>query len=165
LLAAARSDSDESVRETAVWALGNIEDAGAADALGRLVAGDKSHDVRETAAWALGQLELKSAPKGLLDALADPDAGLRIRAAWALGEIGDEAALPAVRTALAKEQDARARKAEIRALIHSGERPEALQQFLESRDPRIRETVIRGMVGEGGLDPWPWPMPRPRPFP
>lgn len=165
LLAAAQGDADESVRETAVWALGNIEDDGAAEALGRLVTSDKSRDVRETAAWALGQLDLRTAPKGLLDALADPDAELRIRAAWALGEIGDEAALPVIRTALGKEQDARARKAEIRALIHSGERPEALQKFLTSNDPRIRETAIRGMVGDGGLDPWPWPMPRPRPFP
>ena len=108
---------------------------------------------------------MQAAPKGLLDALADSDAELRTRAAWALGEIGDEAALPAIRTALTREQDARARKAEIRALVHSGERPEALQAFLKSKDPRIRETAVRGMVGDARLDPWPWPMPRPRPFP
>ena len=118
-----------------------------------------------TAAWALGQLDLESAPKGLIAAVGDADTDVRTRAAWALSEIGDGAAIPALRAALAKEQDADARKAEVRALIHSGERSDRLTELLESKDPEIRAAAIRGVTGRGGVDPWPWPEPRPRPFP
>jgi hypothetical protein len=64
-----------------------------------------------------------------------------------------------------KEQDADARKAEVRALIHSGERTERLTELLESKDPEARAAAIRGVAGRDGVDPWPWPEPRPRPFP
>ena len=91
---------------------------------------------------------------------------MRTRAAWALSEIGDGAAIPALRAALAKEQDADARKAQVRALIHSGERSERLTELLESKDPEVRAAAIRGVAGrDGDVDPWPWPEPRPRPFP
>ena len=86
------------------------------------MASDKSMRVRATSAWALGQLDLSTAPKGLIDGLASSDEDVRTAAAWALGEIGDAAALPALRTALAKEQDSQAQKAELRALINSGRR-------------------------------------------
>jgi HEAT repeat protein len=81
----------------------------------------------------------------------------------ALSEIGAGVAIPALRTALAKEQDADARKAEVRALIHSGERTERLTELLESNDPEVRAAAIRGVAGRHGVDPW--PEPRPRPFP
>jgi len=165
LLAAAQHDTDESVRETAVWAIGNLEDNSAGTALGQILASDDNSDVRASAAWALGQLDIKVAPKGLLDALGDADTDLRVRAAWALGQIGDEAALPAIRTALSREPDAQARKAEVRALIRSGERSEHLTELLKSKDADVRETAIRGIAGGDGMDPWPWPEPRPRPFP
>jgi HEAT repeat protein len=165
LMQAARSDADGSVRETALWALGQLGDNTAADLLGQVVSSDPDPRARATAAWALGQLDIHSAPKGLIDALSDSDAGLRVKAAWALSQIGDGAAVPALRTALSKEQDARARKAEIRALIHSGERADRLTELLESKDPQVREAAIRGLAGHGGVDPWPWPQPRPRPFP
>ncbi len=165
LLAAARTDTDETVRETAVWALGEHGDNSAAEGLGQLLATDRNPRVRGTAAWALGQLDLKTAPKGLIDALADSETELRLKASWALSEIGDEAALPALRAALSREQDARARQAEVRALIHSGERTERLTELLKSQDPKVREAAIRGIAGHNGMDPWPWPQPRPRPFP
>ena len=121
--------------------------------------------MRGTAAWALGQLDLRTAPKGLVAVLGDADADVRTKAAWALSEIGDGASIPALRAALSREQDADARKAEVRALIHSGERSERLTELLESKDPQVREAAIRGIAGEGDADPWPWPEPRPRPFP
>ena len=130
-----------------------------------MLATDRSVRVRRTAAWALGQLDLRAAPKGLLDALGDGDGDLRLKAAWALSEIGDGAAIPALRAALGREQDPRARKAEVRALIHSGERSERLTELLQSADPQVREAAIRGIAGRSGVDPWPWPQPRPRPFP
>jgi HEAT repeat protein len=165
LLAAAQRDEDEKVRETAVWAVGQIGDGSAAERLGQMMESERSSTVRGTIAWALGQMDLSKAPKGLIAALADGDARLRLRAAWAISEIGDAQAIPALRAALAKEQDARARKAELRALIHSGERAERLTELLQSSDPAIREAVIRGLAGRNHSDPWPWPEPRPRPFP
>jgi HEAT repeat protein len=165
LLAAATSDHDDSVRETAAWALGEHAEASAAGALGQLLATEKHPGVRGTAAWALGQMELETAPKGLIDAVGDPTTDVRTRAAWALSEIGDAAAIPALRAALAKETDSDARKAEVRALIHSGERSERLTELLESKDPEVRAAAIRGVAGGDEVDPWPWPEPRPRPFP
>lgn len=165
LLAAARGDSDPSVRETAVWAIGQLEDLSAAEGLGQLLAAEKEPRVRRTAAWALGQLDLRSAPKGLIDALGDPNPKVRLTAAWAVSEIGDAAALPALRAALQKESDGSVRRAQVRALIRSGEPSERLTELLKSEDPRVREAAIRGIAGRGGIDPWPWPEPRPRPFP
>jgi HEAT repeat protein len=121
--------------------------------------------VRSTAAWALGQIGAGSAPKGLVAALSDKDSDVRTAAAWSLGEIEDKSALPALRTALQHETDKEARKAELRALINSGESPDVLGDLLKSTDPEIRKTAIRGMAGAQSLDPWPWPQPRPRPFP
>jgi HEAT repeat protein len=94
-----------------------------------------------------------------------PKSSRVVKAAWALSEIADGAAIPALRTALSRERDPDARKAEVRALIHSGERSERLTELLESKDPEVREAAIRGIAGRDGSDPWPWPEPRPRPFP
>jgi HEAT repeat protein len=105
------------------------------------------------------------APRGLITALGDRDAELRLMAAWALSEIGDAAALPALRTALSRERDEQVRKALLRALIHSGEPTERLSELLQSKDPRVREAAVRAVAGGNGPDPWPWPQPRPRPFP
>jgi HEAT repeat protein len=110
-------------------------------------------------------MELESAPKGLIAAVSDGNVDVRTRAAWALSEIGDGAAIPALRAALEKETDGDARKAQVRALIHSGERSERLTELLESKDPEVRKAAIRGVAGHDGVDPWPWPEPRPRPFP
>jgi len=148
-----------------VWSIAQHGDASAAKALGEILESDRSNDVRSTAAWALGQFGLDSAPRGLITALADRDPEMRLVAAWALGEIEDKAAIPALRTALKSETDHQARKAELRALVHSGESAEQLSFLLESKDPEIRKNAIRGIAGQNGLDPWPWPQPRPRPFP
>ena len=165
LLGAAKHDDDVDVREMAVWSIAQHDDASMAQGLGEIIGSDHNACVRSTTAWALGQLGLRSAPKGLIAALGDRDRELRLAAAWALGEIEDESALPALRAALASETYDDARRAELRALIHSGEQPALLKSLLESKDPEVRKTAIRGIAGDHGLDPWPWPQPRPRPFP
>jgi HEAT repeat protein len=111
-------------------------------------------------------LDPKEAPRGLIDALADDDDDVRLKAAWALGQIGDSSAVSAVRSALKAEKNDRARKAEIRALLKSGGRSEAmLTELLKSSDPEVREAAVRGLAGNDRFNPWPWPQPRPRPFP
>src|SRR5262245_48070550 len=132
LLGAAKRDEDPEVRETAVWSIGQHGDESMGRGLGEVLEADRSAEVKSTAAWALGQLSLSSAPKGLITALADHDRDVRLAAAWALGEIQDQAALPALRTAMAHETDKRARKAELRALIHCGEPAERLSELLQS---------------------------------
>ena len=164
LLSAAQNDKDEAVRETAVWAVGQHEDPSAAEPLGRILASDQSVRVKRSAAWALGQLDLKSAPSGLTAALKSDDADLRVRAAWALSQIEDGSTIPALEAALDHEQNADARKAEMRALIHSGANADQLSELLKSKDAGVREAAIRGLA-HGNIDPWPWPEPRPRPFP
>jgi HEAT repeat protein len=83
----------------------------------------------------MGQLDVERAPKSLLDALGDADRGVRIGPRGPLGD-RDEAALPALRTALGRETDEEARRTIVRALIKSGERSERLTELLQSKDPR-----------------------------
>ncbi|MEP7383964.1 MAG: HEAT repeat domain-containing protein [Gemmatimonadota bacterium] len=160
-----RRDKSSDVRENAAWALGSIRASSAAAALGAATGSDSSADVRGTAAWALGQLDLNEAPDGLVRAVTDKDAEVRTKSAWALSNIGDTRAATALRTALRTETNSTARKAQIRALVRSGEKSESFfKELLSSEDPEVREAAVRGMAGRG-MNPWPWPMPRPRPFP
>jgi HEAT repeat protein len=167
-MSALKGDADERVRESAAWALGQMEDRSAIDALGAAVQGDASARVRGTAAWAIGQLDDRGvrAPAGLLKALRDDSGDVRLKAAWALGQLEDTQAVSAIRDALDKEQDTNVRRALVRALVKSGGSSEqAMSQLLQSSDPRVREAAVRGLVGRSSMNPWPWPQPRPRPMP
>jgi len=166
LIGAVRRDSSDAVRETAAWALGNVGDRTAVDILGDAVRSDRSPRVRGTAAWALGQLDPPAAPRGLVEGLTDQEDDVRLKSAWALGQIGDSSAVSAIRNALRVEKDERTRKAQVRALLKSGGRSEALlTELLRSSEPEVREAAIRGLAGSNSFNPWPWPWPRPRPTP
>ena len=162
----AQKDADPRVREMAVWAIAEVEDAESAEVLGAVLARDSDPRVRATAAWALGNIDTHKAPAGLITAVADTDDDIRIKSAWALGEIKDPAAVPALREALRRERNTQARRAQLRALVETGERSESMMtELLESSDPAVREAAIRGLAGRSVTNPWPWPQPRPRPFP
>ncbi len=165
LMTAARSDADAKVREMATWAAAERGDAGTANTLGELLSSERDPAVRATAAWALGQLEPESAPRGLIAALTDTSEVVRMTAAWAASEIGDTAALPALRTAMSRDANARTRRAQIRALVRSGESSEQLSRYLGSPHASVRVAVAQALAGRNHVDPWPWPQPRPRPFP
>jgi len=155
------------VRETAVWAIGNIEDRSAIDILAAATT-DRNPNVRGTAAWAIGNLDEEGtrAPDGLLRLLRDDNTDVRLKAAWALGQLEDRNAIGAIRDAMKVEKNDRVRKALIRALMKSGESSqETLTELLSSSDPQVREAAVRGIAGARSFDPWPWPWPRPRPFP
>jgi HEAT repeat protein len=97
--------------------------------------------------------------------VADARDNVRTAAAWAIAEIGDTRAVAPLREALRKEQHRTARRAQLRALLKSGERSEQFfKELLESEDASVREAAVRGISGRG-MNPWPWPMPRPRPYP
>lgn len=161
-----RRDGSAGVREMAAWALGSIEDASSVAALGEAAGSDEDPDVRGTAAWALGQIEPSEAPAGLIRAITDTDEDVRTKAAWSLAEIGDAKAVNALREAFRNEKHARARRAQLRALVRVGEKSEAFfRELLQSEDADVRAEAVRGMAGSGHTAPWPWPMPRPRPVP
>jgi HEAT repeat protein len=163
---AARGDRSDDVREVAVWALG---ERGARDpaVLSALTAAlhDRDEAVRGTAAWGLGQFHLEAAPKALLAALTDSSRDVRLKAAWALSEIGDSTALPMLRAALRHETSTEVERAQLRALMRSGEVPEQMVEWLRSKDAGVREMAARALAGGEATQPWPWPWPRPRPQP
>ena len=168
---ALREDADDAVRETSAWALAQIEDRTAIDALGAAALSDRSSRVRGTAAWAIGQLRDDNdvrgrAPAALTRLLKDESEDVRRKAAWALGNVGDAASVPAIRDAMKVEQSSDVRSALVRALTKSGGRSEAVfTELLSSSDPKVREAAVRGLAGQNAFNPWPWPWPRPRPFP
>jgi HEAT repeat protein len=162
-------DADDGVRETAAWALAQLEDRSSVDALAAATS-DRSARVRGTVAWAIGQLrgddEGSRVPPGLLRLVKDDSEDVRLKAAWSLGQIGDASALGAIQDALKQEQSSQVRRALVRALIKSGGRSEAtMTELLNSSDPKVRESAVRGLAGHNSFNPWPWPWPRPRPMP
>src|SRR2546423_1212021 len=164
-LSAALHDADTQVRATAAWALGNVGDRSSAEPLAAALS-DPSTEVRKRAAWALGNTDLKEAPRQLLAQLSDKDPEMREITAWALYEIEDPAAIPALQTALAREQSKELQIAYIRALAAVGEKSvDALKGLLESKDPQIRNIAVRALAGGNAAGPWPRPWPQPRPYP
>jgi HEAT repeat protein len=83
------------VRRAAAWALGQLEDDTAIDALAAALQHDDSVSVREMSAWALGQFH--DAAASALSALAtavqsDRSTDVRSSAAWSIGQIRPERA-------------------------------------------------------------------------
>ncbi len=94
-LHAALKHSSWIARRNAAWALGALDDGGAAPLLiGALK--DAEAGVRKQAAWALGAIDEPRAVDRLMQALKDADPGVREQSAWALGAIGDGRAIDAL---------------------------------------------------------------------
>jgi HEAT repeat protein len=126
--------------------------------------------VRRSAAFALGRIggEALIATPELETCLHDPDPGVRAMSAEALGDIvlalhggGQtvwEAAAPALRKALAGDEDPRVRGAAAYALGTFGERAAgevpALREAMRDPDPRVRRSAARaaGRLGEAAAD-------------
>ena len=71
------------------WALSEMKDARAVEALCRALLTDPQVEVRRTAAEALGEIRSAEALSSLKQALNDPEARVRARAGWAISEIED----------------------------------------------------------------------------
>jgi HEAT repeat protein len=165
LIAALRGDSDPKVRATALWALGEIGDHAATEAVTAALA-DPSPGMRMRAVWALGQISPRQAPSALVALLRDSDPKVREVTAWALFEIEDPAVVPALDAALRAETDKNLQVAYIRALAATGEKSvDAVRRLLDSKDPQIRSIAVRALAGGNATGPWPWPWPEPRPYP
>jgi HEAT repeat protein len=157
------SDRDESVREAATVALGEIGALAAAEAvapLTRLLESDSSPAVRRSAAATLGKFGTRAAGEpetvpALRRALAHSDARVRQNAAWALGQIGAsgvEAAVPALKKLL-KDGDAMVRRDTAQALGNGGavsrDAVHDLTNTLHDDDLLVRRyaTVALGKLG------------------
>ena len=150
------------MRETVVWALGQLEDPASLKVLVAAL-GDQSTEVRRRAAWAIGTLGPDQAPPELIAALRNGgDADLRLKAAWALGQIADTVAVPSLVAAMHAREEG-VRQAAFWALSQmDGETVRvALLPALQDPDPEIRAKAARALGG-GGANPWPWPWPWPR---
>ena len=79
-------DSAADVRQQAAFALGQIRDRAAVEAL-VIALKDSVSDVREQVAFALGQIRDPRAIDGLTAALKDSSADVRQQAAFALGQL------------------------------------------------------------------------------
>ena len=100
-LTAALKDTDDDVREQAVFALGQLRDP----ARGRRAWPGALHDAQaptcgEQAVFALGQIRDRRAVEPLISALKDANADVREQAAFALGQIRDRGAVEALVIAL-----------------------------------------------------------------
>ena len=153
------------MRATAAWALGNIGDRAAVDALVAAL-GDSERTVRTRALWAIGNIVAEAGAEAGARAAKDSDARVRSSTAWTLYQIEDPDAVPALRPALEPEQNKDVQVAYIRALAAIGEQSvDALRGLLESSDPKVKSMAVHALAGGQAAGPWPWPWPEPRPFP
>ncbi len=99
-----RADTSTELRRVAAWGLAEHARAPeAASALATALGRDPAPRVREMAAWALADSRRQPDVRDALIAALRSDRDPRVRAttAWALGELGDDAAVPALASALA----------------------------------------------------------------
>lgn len=140
-LVEALSNGDESTREKAAWALGNLGDHRAVDPL---VEAMKRGDGRgqHTVAWALGMIGDIRAVEPLIEALKAGNPDLRHGSAWALGKIGDKRAVEPL-IPLLKDEAADVRHGAVWALGMIGDprAVEPLREVLNDRDPDVRNVA------------------------
>jgi beta-lactamase regulating signal transducer with metallopeptidase domain len=100
----ALSDSVESVRKDAAYALGRREARAAVAPLGDRAIRDPSADVREMAVWSLAQIGDRHAVTPIAAVLLeDAASGPRATAAWALGQFEDPASVTPLNAALLRD--------------------------------------------------------------
>ena len=86
-LLALLDDGNADVRNQAAWGLGMIESSDAVPGLAAAFADEASVEVRSQIIWALGMIEDRQSADTIVDALEDPDPGVRRQALWALGQV------------------------------------------------------------------------------
>jgi len=158
-LVAALSDSVASVREDAVYALGQLEAEAAVGPLTASLTRDASPKVRHMAAWALGQIGSPDGVAGLgLAATKDQSEDVRGMAIWALGQIEDPASVPVLVAVLADASpEMRGRAAWALGTIEPESAPAGLLAALRDAVPSVR---LRAAWALGQIeDPAAWAVP------
>jgi HEAT repeat protein len=159
-LLTAVDDKDKKVRLEAIYTLGVVAGAAGAPladaAAARLVKALEHYDpmVRAGAARVVGRLRVKSAHDGLLKAVNDSSAAVRLAAIRALGETRDERAVQAITDQLNYYDKGEGAVAALEALGRIAH-PSSVPLFvarLEDRDQRIRRAAIEGLARTGDKD-------------
>lgn len=139
-------DADAEVRANAIESLHHFDDQKLVPVFVAALKDSDAH-VRQHAADALGSFDnLKTAPRALIDALADPNRDVRKQAAEALANIGDEAAVPALKK-LVGDGDADTRRTAVEALkeIGGADAMQALLTLLKDPDPEVRRIAAEAL--------------------
>ena len=144
-------DSEESVREAAAFALGEIGSDTATSGLIKLLE-DSEESVREAAAFALGEIGSDTATSGLIKLLKDSEEFVREAAALALGEIGSDTATSGL-IKLLKDSEEFVREAAAFALGEIGSETAIpkLIKLLKSSEKYVREAAAFAL-GEIGSE-------------
>ena len=132
------------VRCSAIWALGVIGDLSAMPALKKLLK-DNNNDVSAFAAQALGTIGKKAVPT-LIAFLNDEDARIRMQAAQQLGRIRDKVAVPALIKAL-KDDSIQVRCVAAYSLgeIADKSAASALIKMIPAKDENINASVSKAL--------------------
>jgi putative membrane-bound dehydrogenase-like protein len=148
LIAEFLGDPDGEIRAQAARLIGDVRDAGAADALMPLVA-DSSPRARFFAAQALGRLAYRPAIPAVVAMLAandDSDASLRHAGSLALSRIGDAAAVAALSTHPSRAVRVAAIVA-LRRLRHPD-----VARFLGDADEQVVTEAARAINDDGSIE-------------
>ncbi len=103
--------------------------------------------VRGRAVWALGRIGGPAAAAGVLKALDDETADVRVQAIYAIRQLQSSQAIPALSTRLLSDPDGSVRRAAARMLATFSE-PEAgaaLSAAVQDSDPIVRREVSRAL--------------------
>lgn len=140
------TDETAGVRSVLTDALGRVGTEAAADALARIARQDPDAHARSMAIGNLVEAGSPLAGAALLQALQDPDPGVRRNAAWALGLVRTHppGVVEALVTLLQSDEDEEVRGVAISALRELGDPAavDALVHALESEDWSIRSRAV-----------------------
>jgi HEAT repeat protein len=156
-LLAAVDDEHKKVRLEAIYTLGVVAGASGAplpDAAAARLAKALDHydpSIRAAAARVAGRLKVKTAVDGLLKAINDSSAAVRVAAIRALGDIGEERTVQTLIDQLMYYDKGEGAVAAIEALATVAH-PSSLAVFsarLHDRDPRQRRAAVEGLARVG----------------
>lgn len=146
-------DQNANTRSQAAVSLGRLGDAGAVDALVRVLCNDSQLNVQEDATWALVRIGSAAVPP-LIEVLADGNPAMRHNAAHALGKIGDAGAVDALVQALSDDDPTvRLKAAFALGQIGDTRAVEPLLRLLDDSSKEVRWTVaeVVGQFGESAV--------------
>jgi peptidylprolyl isomerase len=140
------TDPELAVRREVIFALGQIGDAAARDALVRIAGSNADGAERDEAVLALGKLEGDGAAEAILPFLGDANPRVRADAAIALARTGDAVAANDLRSLLAdKEPSVRTAAAWAIGRLEATELSADVRPLLDDADPDVRRAAIKAI--------------------
>ncbi|MCI0714245.1 MAG: HEAT repeat domain-containing protein [Chloroflexi bacterium] len=140
-----QTSEDDDLKATAAWALGQLNDGQAVDAL---LAATEDDDlaVVEQSILSLGNIGATRATDTIIDLLDDVDADIRIAAIRALGNIGESYTLTYLKP-LVNDNNFEVRAALFRTLTRLGnvEAIDILVQALNDEDPEVLQSAVQSL--------------------